>query len=99
MTSCVVCQKSLVLRVEEEERDEDLADASENSLIDDDVHLTCNCHFHWQCLLDSTYEIADCPNCKTDVTSIDSNGSQRLICNLNNEGGLQIGQDIIAHLD
>ncbi len=98
MELCVVCRKPLVLRVDDDEKDEELSVPNEDFCVDDDVHLSCDCHFHWQCLLDSSFEVTDCPNCNTNVTSICSNGSQQLLCNLNNEGGLQKGQDILPIL-
>ena len=99
MASCVVCQKSLILHVEDEENDEDMSDPTEDLPIDDDVLLPCKCHFHWQCLLDSSFEVTNCPNCNTHVVNVDSNGTQQLLCDLNNEGGLQKGQDILPILN
>lgn len=102
MTSCVVCTNPLTLFLEDEDGDEMSgqpgASSSSASYVDDDVQLLCGCHFHWQCLLDTTYELTSCPSCKANTTSADSNGNQKLLCNLKNEGGLQEGLDILPIL-
>ena len=106
MTVCAACQKPLTLHLngdDEDEDDEDKGDPStsprDGSYIDDDVHLSCGCHFHWQCLLDTSYELTSCPNCKANVISTDSEGTQQqLLCDLKNEGGLQEGLDILPIL-
>ena len=74
------------------------ASSGAGSYVDDDVHLCCDCHFHWQCLLDESYELTSCPNCKQNVISADPNGNQQLLCDLKNEGGLQEGLDILPIL-
>ena len=98
MATCVICETSLILRVDDEEQDDDLNGSNNNVHIDDDVHLKCNCHFHWQCLLDSSFDLSACPNCNTNITSIDPDGSQKILCNLHNEGGLLQDQDILPIL-
>jgi hypothetical protein len=42
MTTCKVCDDSLVLEVEAE--DDDLEEAT---TVPDDLALPCGCHFHW----------------------------------------------------
>jgi len=46
-----------------------------------------------QCLLDA-YQIDQCPNCHKSLISEGSNNTQQILCNLNNEGGLQVNLDI-----
>jgi hypothetical protein len=50
-----------------------------------------------QCLLDA-YTVTECPNCNRTLTSVSPNGSQQLLVNLNNEGGLQENLDILPLL-
>ena len=46
-----------------------------------------------------SYQIAYCPECGENITSSRSlNSEQRVICNLNNEGGIQEGIDILPIL-
>jgi len=49
-----------------------------------------------QCLLDA-YSMTECPNCGKNLIKTTSVGEQ-LLCNLNNEGGLQQGLDILPIL-
>jgi hypothetical protein len=49
------------------------------------------------CLLEA-YQITQCPNCGNDLATTSSNGTQQLLCNLNNEGGLQQNLDILPLL-
>ena len=76
--------------------------------IPDDVTLRCGCHFHWECLIDS-YELSKCPNCSASIVSpaAAQPGTGRtsgvrsrecIIVDLNNEGGLQEGIDIMPIL-
>ena len=50
-----------------------------------------------QCLLDS-YSISECPNCGRNLITTTPSGEQQLLCNLNNEGGLQEGIDMLPIL-
>lgn len=50
-----------------------------------------------QCLLDS-YSISECPNCRRNLITTTPSGEQQLLCNLNNEGGLQEGIDMLPIL-
>ncbi len=52
---------------------------------------------HRECLLDA-YSMNECPNCSKNVTQISSTGNQQILCNLDNEGGLQEGIDIMPLL-
>jgi hypothetical protein len=49
------------------------------------------------CLLEA-YQITQCPNCDKDLATTSPNGTQQLLCNLNNEGGLQQNLDILPLL-
>lgn len=40
----------------------------------------------------------ECPNCGKDVTHTSSSGTQQTVCNLDNEGGVQEGIDILPLL-
>ena len=40
----------------------------------------------------------ECPNCGAHITRVTSTGEQQILCNLNNEGGLQEGLDIMPLL-
>ena len=102
MTTCAVCEKPLTLLVEEdydgEPPDIPVADSSDSSYIDDDVTLRCGCHFHWQCLLDTSYELTSCPNCKANISTTDTHENLQILCDLKNEGGLQESLDILPVL-
>ena len=50
-----------------------------------------------QCLLDAE-PISECPNCNTHLTTASETGKQRLLCNLNNEGGFQQNYDLLPVL-
>ena len=42
--------------------------------------------------------MTECPNCGRNITSTGTSGEQQILCNLNNEGGLQEGLDILPLL-
>jgi hypothetical protein len=48
------------------------------------------------CLLEA-YQVTECPECGKDIASM-ANGTQQVLCNLNNEGGLQKDLDILPLL-
>lgn len=50
-----------------------------------------------QCLLDA-YSMTECPSCGRNILTIGTSGEQQIVCNLNNEGGLQTGLDILPLL-
>jgi hypothetical protein len=50
-----------------------------------------------ECLLDA-YSMNECPNCGKNVTQTSNTGTQQILCNLDNEGGLQEGIDIMPLL-
>lgn len=49
------------------------------------------------CLLEA-YQITECPSCGKNIASTSSTGAQQVLCNLNNEGGLQENLDILPLL-
>lgn len=101
MPVCAKCSKPLEVEIELDSEDEDTqmggssSAPAASSTVPDDVTLSCACHFHWECLLDS-YELDKCPNCSTNIVTTVAGrpGSQQMIVDLNNEGGLQEGIDI-----
>ena len=107
MTTCAKCDKPLEVEIGlDDDSDVEMGasfpgDATETS--PDDVRLSCGCHFHWECLLDS-YELAKCPNCSCDIISSPASGSstvgnnQQILVDLNNEGGFQEQIDIFPIL-
>jgi hypothetical protein len=94
MATCAACQQPLILIIQDEENTS--VSSSQDFTVPDDVHLQCNCHFHWQCLLDA-YQITECPNCERQISTI-KDGHEEVICSLNNEGGLQENLDILPLL-
>ncbi|KAK5169159.1 uncharacterized protein LTR77_006468 [Saxophila tyrrhenica] len=106
MTTCAQCDKPLIVEITPDSDSEGEAPELDNSpdTIPDDVTLSCGCHFHWECLLDS-YELEKCPNCSRSIVSSPATGSsasasaqQAIIVDLNNEGGLQQQIDIFPIL-
>ena len=49
------------------------------------------------CLLEA-YHVTECPNCGKDIASVSQTGAQQVLCNLNNEGGLQTDLDLLPLL-
>jgi len=103
MAECVSCSQPLEVEIELPD-DEDVkmggsvaGPSNMKTTYPDDVHLNCGCHYHWQCLLDA-YQVHECPHCNKTLTSASEDGVQQLLCNLNNEGGLQESLDILPLL-
>lgn len=103
-TVCAACSDPLIVRVEPDDDDEDVEMGSGSSdsmaaekLIPDDCHLRCGDHFHWDCLLQN-FKSTSCPACGTDLASNSQNGQIQLLCDLNNEGGLQRDHDVLPAL-
>ena len=42
--------------------------------------------------------MTECPNCGQNISTVGTSGEQQVLCNLNNEGGLQAGLDILPIL-
>ncbi|KAL9120702.1 MAG: hypothetical protein Q9187_002743 [Circinaria calcarea] len=107
MTTCSVCQTPLTLEIEPEEEEKQEEDEDQNvagpsnskshQTVPDDVELACGCHYHWQCLLDA-YQSPNCPTCTRLIISASPSGAEQVLCNLNNEGGLQTDLDILPVL-
>ncbi|KAI9707360.1 MAG: hypothetical protein M1836_000320 [Candelina mexicana] len=104
MSICVVCRKLLIVQIEEEEEEDEQIEGSMRveasgsfTTVPDDVHLSCGCHFHWQCLLDA-YTVTECPKCCSSLLSISSISEQQVLCTLRNEGGVQENLDILPLL-
>lgn len=105
MPVCAKCSKSLEVEIEpdSDSDNESTSSPSNPTTFPDDVLLPCTCHFHWECLLDN-YTLDTCPACNTTIVSTVAGsssaaaGSQQIIVDLNNEGGLQEGIDILPIL-
>lgn len=109
MALCAKCQKPLTMDISPYDNDDDDQDMdtdthtaaassssaidTENKTVPDDVHLHCGDHFHWECLLDS-YEYTNCPSCSQSIVSQDAGGREKIVVDLNNEGGMQEQIDI-----
>ncbi|KAI0407725.1 hypothetical protein F4802DRAFT_524895 [Xylaria palmicola] len=101
---CNICEDTLVVEVE----DEDGENAGRQT-VPDDLELTCGCHFHWQCLLDQSSDVAislKCPSCQSflaentagpSVTNslLQSSPGVSILTRYTNEGGVQDGLDIM----
>ncbi|RAR01455.1 zinc ion binding protein [Stemphylium lycopersici] len=102
MSGCVICKNPLEVEVERDEDEEYAAGSSGKApaaapeTYPDDVKLSCGCHFHWDCLL-SAYEVTSCPNCSKEISTT-GDGTQKVLCTLNNEGGMQEDLDILPLL-
>jgi hypothetical protein len=108
MALCAKCQKPLTIDIEPDDDDDNENDGdvemdpAPTETVPDDVRLPCGDHFHWECLLDS-YEYTQCPHCSRSIITSPPGGSsagsqEQIIVNLNNEGGLQEGIDIMPIL-
>lgn len=100
MSTCSKCSDPLTLEIEADDNDLDVGSSSASNsakTVPDDVELSCGCHFHWQCLIDS-YEITQCPSCNRDISSSSPTEGLQILCNLHNEGGLQERLDIMPLL-
>ncbi|QDS78121.1 hypothetical protein FKW77_004341 [Venturia effusa] len=103
---CVACELPLVLDIYDDENEEDVQmggssaagpSVSARNTVPDDLHLSCGCHFHWQCLLDA-YTVTECPKCSKTLVTTSPAGNQVLLVQLHNEGGLQQDLDILPLL-
>jgi hypothetical protein len=112
MSLCAKCHTPLTVEIEpdEDENEESMAGSSSNNAshtVPDDVHLPCNCHFHWECLLES-YELDKCPHCTREIVTVSdhrptpfsssASPTQQILVNLSNEGGVQEQTDILPIL-
>ncbi|KAI9736818.1 MAG: hypothetical protein M1818_005869 [Claussenomyces sp. TS43310] len=74
MAVCKACSQPLVLELDPDDFNEATASAAggSSSIVPDDLELPCGCHFHWQCLFDTSSTIAQtlrCPSCNTTLAS------------------------------
>ncbi|KAK1990471.1 hypothetical protein LX36DRAFT_405589 [Colletotrichum falcatum] len=105
------CEDPLVI-VLEPESDEEGQTIDDAQTVPDDLELPCGCHFHWQCLLDLSQEIAislNCPSCQKYLPSnaqgpsvtnpfLHTPPATAIITRYVNEGGLQDALDILPNI-
>ncbi|ETI28160.1 hypothetical protein G647_00609 [Cladophialophora carrionii CBS 160.54] len=91
---CASCQEPLLIEIEPDSDGEETKAPAQTESVPDDVELTCGCHYHWECFLES-YTITQCPNCDKDISSLSPSGSQQVLVTLRNEGGIQEKYDIL----
>ncbi|EXJ64227.1 hypothetical protein A1O7_00563 [Cladophialophora yegresii CBS 114405] len=91
---CASCQEPLLIEVEPDSDSEETKAPAQTESVPDDVELTCGCHYHWECFLES-YTITQCPNCDKDISVLSPSGSQQVLVTLRSEGGLQEKYDIL----
>lgn len=106
MTTCTDCSDLLVFHVDREES------GAGSQTIPDDLLLGCGCHFHWQCLLEHSPQLAEslsCPACSTYLPSSAAGSSAAgsaagtaqgtmILARYTNEGGVQDGLDILPSI-
>ncbi|KAH6713042.1 hypothetical protein BKA61DRAFT_484022 [Leptodontidium sp. MPI-SDFR-AT-0119] len=111
MPKCRSCEQPLVIELDPESFDEATSSSvGQASSAPDDLLLRCGCHFHWQCLLDESPEIAlslACPACQNSIVSTAPGPSAtnsmvpptspqpQVITRYHNEGGIQENLDIL----
>ncbi|KAI0446216.1 hypothetical protein F4803DRAFT_59045 [Xylaria telfairii] len=101
---CKVCEDPLVVEVE----DEDGEDTGPQT-VPDDLELGCGCHYHWQCLLDQSADVAislKCPSCQKQLAEnsagpsttnsfLQATSGVSILTRYTNEGGVQEELDIL----
>lgn len=104
-TICKVCDEPLLLEVEDE-------DTGEIQSFPDDLALPCGCHYHWQCLMDQSSEVAislKCPSCQAHIAAnaagpsvtnplLHAASGVAILTRYHNEGGLQEDLDILPEI-
>lgn len=107
MAKCCSCEGALTIEIDGADDDDSDSESmiATTQSVPDDVRLACGDHFHWRCLMDSSYELSKCPSCNRDISfppdPLDSSGSDsnpRILVNINNEGGLQENIDLFPIL-
>ncbi|KAH9892230.1 hypothetical protein F4778DRAFT_749827 [Xylariomycetidae sp. FL2044] len=100
--ACKVCEEPLMLEVDDDEE-------GNSQSVPDDLELQCGCHFHWQCLLDASSEVAislKCPSCGSPLAAnaagpsvtnpfLHTPAGVRILARYANEGGTQEDLDIL----
>ncbi|KAI3326102.1 hypothetical protein HD806DRAFT_434320 [Xylariaceae sp. AK1471] len=101
---CKACEDPLVVEVEDENDDN-----AGPQTVPDDLELACGCHFHWQCLLDQSSDVAislKCPSCHLPLAENSAGPSATnsflqptsgvsILSRYTNEGGVQEGLDVL----
>ncbi|KAI8625710.1 hypothetical protein F5Y19DRAFT_241715 [Xylariaceae sp. FL1651] len=101
---CKVCEDPLVVEVGDED-----GDNTGPQTVPDDLELACGCHFHWQCLLDQSSDVAislKCPACQSPLASnsagpsvtnpfLQTTSGVSILTRYTNEGGVQENLDIL----
>ncbi|KAL3424373.1 hypothetical protein PVAG01_03654 [Phlyctema vagabunda] len=112
MSTCKICSQHLILELDPEDFDETTSSTAGGSSgsVPDDLVTPCGCHFHWQCLLDESPQIAismKCPSCNTSLASTPAGPSAtnniyptssqqpQILTRYHNEGGVQENLDIL----
>ncbi|CZR60505.1 uncharacterized protein PAC_10401 [Phialocephala subalpina] len=111
MATCRLCSQALTVELDSDSFDEATASSvGHASTAPDDLLLTCGCHFHWQCLLDESPQIAldlACPACQNSIVSTTPGPSSTnrllpqsspqpfILSRYHNEGGIQENLDIL----
>ncbi|KAI0472919.1 hypothetical protein GGR56DRAFT_589537 [Xylariaceae sp. FL0804] len=107
-TVCTACEDPLVLEVDDEEGE----GSSQRQSVPDDLELPCGCHYHWQCLLDQSSDIAislKCPSCDTQLATNPAGPSTTnpfrhvssgvaILTRYTNEGGVQENFDVLPSI-
>ncbi|KAL2264982.1 hypothetical protein VTJ83DRAFT_7492 [Remersonia thermophila] len=113
--TCRACGNPLVLTLDPDDSSSEAECHSvhETTTVPDDLHLPCDCHFHWQCLLDQATSILStltCPACRQPLTtggaaassSSSSSSSSppqlQILTTYTNEGGIQPSLDLYPTL-
>jgi len=110
MATCRICSQNLTVELDPESFDEATSSSvGQASTAPDNLLLACGCHFHWQCLLDESPQIAlslACPACDNSIVSTTpgtsatnsispSSPKPRVLARYHNEGGVQENLDIL----
>lgn len=103
-STCKVCDDPLLFEVEDEDNNEGAPQQ-----VPDDLELACGCHFHWQCLLDQSSDLAislQCPACQGQIANnpagpsvtnpfLHAAPSMAILARYTSEGGVQDNYDIL----
>ncbi|ORY65248.1 uncharacterized protein BCR38DRAFT_342145 [Pseudomassariella vexata] len=106
MATCKACNEPLMLEVDDEDGN------GQQQTVPDDLELSCGDHFHWQCLLDQSSEIAislKCPACQSQIAANSAGPSVTnpflhaasgvtILTKYTNEGGVQEDFDILPSI-
>ncbi|KAM0334005.1 hypothetical protein ACHAQA_001025 [Verticillium albo-atrum] len=101
---CKDCHDPLVLELGPDSDGEE-----EATTVPDDLELRCGCHFHWQCLLDKSSEVAislKCPSCQAHLATnqdgpsatnhvLTASSGSVILARYVNEGGIEDNLDIL----